>query len=149
MASSKPLKEALGGKVEMMPDIPYVEDVTRFWLPVAPTGNNLYTNVALHGRRKAPGYRQWLHDAGWRIKEQRVQPIPGKRWALRIEAPVNHRRDLSNCLKAAEDLIVEMRLISDDRYIDHIVLDRVSSSVSIWSTLNGKREMRVSIWALS
>lgn len=141
-----------------MPDIPYVEDVTRFWLPIAPTANNLYENTgpsqwAARGRRKTTGYRQWLQDAGWRIREQRVQPIPGKRWALRIEAPVNHRRDLSNCLKATEDLIVEMGLISDDRYIDHIVLDRVkwpqSGVTGVALRWGCWHEMRVSVWALS
>ena len=138
-----------------MPDIPYVEDVTRFWLPVAPTTNNLYENTG-HGRRKSAGYRSWLNEAGWRIKEQRVQPVPGKRWALRIEAPVDHRRDLSNCLKATEDLIVEMGLISDDRYIDHIVLDRMRPGSCLdrlrqrggWGS-TGLSEMLVSIWALS
>lgn len=109
-----------------------------FWLPVAPSTNNLYVSTP-HGRRKAPGYRQWLETAGWRIKEQRVQPVPGKRWGLAIEAPVNHRRDLSNCLKATEDLIVELGLISDDRWIDDIRLVRVEQGT----------EMHVALWAIA
>lgn len=126
-----------------MHDIPYVEDVTRFWLPIAPTTNNLYANTP-QGRRKTQDYRSWLTQAGWRIRVEKVQPIPGKRWALRIQAAVNHRRDLSNCLKATEDLIVEMNLVSDDRYIDRIVLERVPQGEIPYPF-----GMLVSIWALS
>ena len=108
-----------------------------FFLPLAPSTNALYANTP-HGRRKSPGYRKWLIDAGWRIREQRVQPVPGTRWGLAIAAPVNHRRDLSNCLKATEDLIVELQLISDDRYIDDIRLVRVKQGT----------EMHVALWAI-
>lgn len=109
-----------------------------FWLPLAPSANSLYANTP-HGRRKADGYRKWLTEAGWRIREQRVQPVPGKRWGLAIAAPVSRRRDLDNVLKATCDLIVEMQLIPDDRHLDDIRLVRVEQGT----------EMHVALWAIA
>jgi Holliday junction resolvase RusA-like endonuclease len=112
-------------------------DRASFYLPLAPSTNALYANTP-HGRRKVEGYRKWLQEAGWRIKEQRVQPVPGKRWGLAIAAPVTYRRDLDNVLKATCDLLVEMQIIKNDRWIDDIRLVRVEQGT----------EMHVALWAI-
>jgi Holliday junction resolvase RusA-like endonuclease len=85
-------------------------------LPVPPSTNNLFINVASRGRVKSKEYKAWITEAGLMLNVQRPKPIRGK-VAIDIKVPVNNRRDLSNHLKAIEDLLVGMSLIDDDRHI--------------------------------
>lgn len=94
-----------------------------FRVPVPPSTNNLYANTP-HGRRKTPEYRRWLTASGWELAAQRVRILTGEHFALHIRVPVNRRRDISNCIKAMEDLIVEQRIIPDDRWVDKITIER-------------------------
>jgi Holliday junction resolvase RusA-like endonuclease len=94
-----------------------VEPVAGWLISLPPSTNNLYANTP-HGRRKTPEYRQWLREAGWQLRAQIAQPVAGKTFALSIAAPLTRRRDLGNCLKATEDLLVELGLLPDDRWIE-------------------------------
>jgi Holliday junction resolvase RusA-like endonuclease len=105
-----------------------------FLCPIAPSTNNLYDNTP-HGRRKSTGYRKWLIEAGWRVREQQVKAVPGTRWGLTIAAPINMKRDISNVIKATEDLIVELQLIPDDRFIDDIHVVRLTEGKEMYVTL--------------
>jgi hypothetical protein len=110
------------------------EGQAAFFVPIAPTTNNLYDNTP-YGRRKSLGYRKWLVEAGWRVREQKVRAVPGTRWALTIAAPINMRRDISNVIKATEDLIVELQLIPDDRFIDSLHVMRTTEGKEMYVTL--------------
>jgi Holliday junction resolvase RusA-like endonuclease len=110
------------------------EERRTFLLPVPPSVNNLYVNTP-NGRRKSLGYRSWLNEAGWKLKLQNIQPLQARSYQISIAAPVNHARDLGNVLKATEDLIVEMGIISDDRWIDSIHLDRMTEGKEMYVTL--------------
>lgn len=79
------------------------------------------------------------------VKSQNVGPVPGPRWRLIIEAPLNRKRDLDNVLKPTLDLLVAMQLISDDRYVDQITLMRVHPKE--WSD-SPDNHMRVTITPL-
>jgi len=119
-----------------------------FLCPIPPTGNNLTRNTserekaAMRARGKGTiprvktiTYKNWREQAGWRLKLQGVQPLIAKSYQLSIAAPVNHARDLGNCLKATEDLLVWLGIISDDRWIDSIRLDRMTEGKEMYVTL--------------
>jgi crossover junction endodeoxyribonuclease RusA len=109
-------------------------------IPVPPSANNLFINRPGGGRAKSPAYRKWIEEAGWRLREQLAQPVAGKTFSLTIYAPVNRQRDISNVIKATEDLLVSMGLIPvDDRYIDYIEVRRIG----------GQEEMTVMLAALT
>lgn len=94
-------------------------------IPVPPSANNLFINRPDGGRAKSPAYKKWIYEAGWRLREQLAQPVAGKTFSLMIYAPVNRQRDISNVIKATEDLLVGMALIPvDDRYIDEVIIRR-------------------------
>lgn len=93
--------------------------MTTLRLPVPPSTNNLYVNAGKKGRVKSKPYKAWLEATGWELKIQRPPMLPRKA-RLRVSCPRNNRRDLSNHLKAIEDLLVEHRIISDDRHVEHI-----------------------------
>lgn len=87
-------------------------------LPQPPPVNNLYRNVSGKGRRKTKRYMTWIRAAGWMIREQKPQPVEG--WViidLTVNRPDKRKRDISNTIKAVEDLLVEHRLIEDDSMV--------------------------------
>jgi crossover junction endodeoxyribonuclease RusA len=84
-------------------------------LPMPPSVNALYANVAGKGRVKSTRYRTWLNAAGWAIKEQRPRKVKGDYvlwiWAQR---PDGRRRDLGNLEKPISDLLVAHGIVGDD-----------------------------------
>lgn len=96
-------------------------------LPVPPSANELFVTFPDRGgmrRGKTKIYKAWLTAAGWCLNAARCQPIKGP-VMLELLCPENGRRDLSNHLKATEDLLVGMSLIEDDRckIVRRIILD--------------------------
>lgn len=87
---------------------------TTITLPVPPSTNELYRNAPGRGRVKTQRYATWFVAAGWSIKEQRPEKVPG-RVKISMYAPENARRDLANHEKATTDLLVEMGIIDGDR----------------------------------
>jgi Holliday junction resolvase RusA-like endonuclease len=83
-------------------------------LPTPPSTNNLYSNRKAGGRHKTRAYRQWCNDAGWEVKSQHPAPVHGK-YKFFLTVP-KIRGDVSNRVKAAEDLLVSLGLIDDDRH---------------------------------
>lgn len=108
----------------------------RFTVPVCPSTNALFTHRAGSRQRiKTDVYRSWLESAGWHIKTQGPQRVPGS-VRIEIEAPVNRKRDLDNISKPTLDLIVKLCLIDDDRWVDDFRVVRVAPgplmTISIW-----------------
>jgi Holliday junction resolvase RusA-like endonuclease len=67
-------------------------------------------------RHKSQRYADWLQEAGWALKSQRVVPVSGK-VTLLYEVQEGHdkrKRDLSNLIKSTEDLLVSHGIIEAD-----------------------------------
>lgn len=80
-------------------------------LPTPTSTNRLYKRV---GPRvfKSKEYRAWIKEAGWSLKAQKPGSIKG---AVELEYTFGKsRKDIDNCVKAANDLLVRHRVIEDD-----------------------------------
>lgn len=91
-------------------------------VPVPPSANALFVTFRDRGgirRARTREYKAWANAAGFMVKAQRPNRIAGK-VDVRILIPRNNRRDLSNHVKAVEDLLVGMQLIDDDRHVQSL-----------------------------
>jgi Holliday junction resolvase RusA-like endonuclease len=84
-------------------------------LPYPPTANNLFFNTRGRGRVRTDRYRTWAVAAGGDVRRQNPGRIEGQ-YSLDITLgrPDKRKRDLSNAIKALEDLIVEHQIVEDD-----------------------------------
>lgn len=99
----------------------------RYELPYPPSVNGLFFNAA-KGRVKTDAYKAWRKDAGNLILVQGRQRIHGAvSLSIALVRPDKRRRDLSNTLKAIEDLLVEMQIIDDDSLVQRISIAWVGS----------------------
>jgi Holliday junction resolvase RusA-like endonuclease len=84
-------------------------------MPIPPSVNNLFANGKKgRGRFKTSQYKAWITEAGLQVKSQHPLPVHGK-YKLFLTLP-KIRGDCSNRVKAAEDLLVSLGLIDDDRH---------------------------------
>jgi len=87
--------------------------VTTFSLPIPPSLNNCFPTNTRTGRRfKSAEYKRWEEHAGFLL--QNVKAIGGGPYALCIVLPEKMRGDISNRIKAVEDLLVAHGITSDD-----------------------------------
>jgi crossover junction endodeoxyribonuclease RusA len=93
-------------------------------LPVPPSVNSLYRNLAGRGRVKTARYKSWTVEAGLLLRSQRPRRIKGP-YALVIAVPVKIVPDLGNLEKAVSDLLVAHQVVEDDRHAHSISLRRV------------------------
>lgn len=114
-----------------------MSEPTPIRLPYPPSANGLWRNVngtTLIARR----YRAWRKEAMAVLMIQRPAKIPGAyRMTMIATRPDNRRRDLSNLLKATEDLLTAAGVIKDDSLAQSILL--------AWSTSAPDRNGGVSI----
>lgn len=83
-------------------------------LEYPPSANRLWIR-AKKGIRKSDEYCAWLNDAGWRVKAQRPGHIRGPyKMVMHAVRPDKRKRDLSNLIKASEDLLQHVGVIGDD-----------------------------------
>jgi Holliday junction resolvase RusA-like endonuclease len=71
-------------------------------------------------RIKTKSFRAWIVEAGQEIMIQRQKPIEG---SVLVDIEVrrtNARSDVDNIIKGLLDLLVEHRLISDDRKVNRV-----------------------------
>ncbi len=109
--------------------------MTVITLPFPPSTNNMFINTS-RGRIRSQKYADWAVEAGWEMARQRP---------LKVAGPVNLRfefqegrdkrkRDVTNLIKAPEDLLVKHGIIEAD---DGSIVRRVEAS---WTTeVNGVR----------
>ena len=94
-------------------------------LPLAPSTNGLFAGQKR--RYRSPEYKSWVTEAGWDLASQRPRKCHGKvSLAFEVrEPPTRRHEDLSNRLKAAEDLLVEHGIIEGDsqHYVRRITLE--------------------------
>lgn len=85
-------------------------------IPFPPSANNLFKNAGSRGRAKTDDYKAWIEVAGWALVA--CKPGPGIRGPVTLdimcERKDKRRRDISNLIKATEDLLVRHGLIEDD-----------------------------------
>lgn len=83
-----------------------------------PSLNNIYANLPGKGRVKSNHYRIWRSAAGWDVKAAKVKLISGPVLLdITVEKPRGVRSDVSNRIKATEDLLVEMGVLADDSLV--------------------------------
>lgn len=92
-------------------------------LPIPPSVNMMFRNVPGKGRVKTGGYKSWLTEAGWRLKEQRPATLSGK-YELRIRIPDQLHGDIDNRIKAVSDLLVTHGIVKDDRHARFVSVER-------------------------
>lgn len=93
---------------------------TALKLPIPPSTNNLYVNVRGRGRVRSQRYATWANAAGWEIKRQHPEKVSG---AISLDIAVQRKRsnaDVSNRIKAVEDLLVHMGVIDDDKHVQSV-----------------------------
>lgn len=98
----------------------YVRETT-ITLPMPPSVNNLYQGMGKN-RRKSTGYSAWFGEAGWRLNEARAKRLcgnlkPDSWYWTDIRLPQNHLGDTDNRLKAVHDLLHQMHLTPDDKWL--------------------------------
>lgn len=88
--------------------------MTVITLPFPPSTNNLFVNGS-KGRFLSQKYAGWIQEAGWELTRQRPRNVPGP-VILRFEfsEPDKRKRDVTNLLKAPEDLLVKHGIIDGD-----------------------------------
>lgn len=85
-------------------------------LPIPPSANNLFRNAGDRGRVKTAAYKTWIQAAGWSVIASKFgEGIRGPvTLDILCERKDNRRRDVSNLIKATEDLLVAHGVIEDD-----------------------------------
>ena len=110
-----------------------MSDLLRFSLPIPPTANRLFTYRAGSRQRiKTDEYRKWATEAAYGLMIQgmsgAVSAVARGRYKVAIWLPFDHKRDIDNAIKPLLDVIVKCGVISDDRWIDELVVRRVPVS---------------------
>tara|TARA_Y100000310_G_C20678911_1_gene814717 strand:+ start:372 stop:713 length:342 start_codon:yes stop_codon:yes gene_type:complete len=87
-----------------------------FSLPIPPSVNAMYVNVAGVGRVKTTTCKQWYAEAKTEIMMQRRDiPEVADKATVHYVVPYNGRRDLDNYLKALNDVLVSSGVLPSDR----------------------------------
>lgn len=114
-------------------------DYVKLDLPIPTSVNALFVEAASRkrgsGRQrvKTRDYKAWIEAAGWSIKPQLAAqgapimpdvPTFGKHWALWIRLNVDHASDITNRIKAIEDLLVAWNITVGDQWNDRVTVER-------------------------
>lgn len=86
-------------------------------LPLPPSVNSLFANVAGRGRIRTTAYKSWAHSAHYSIIAQAPQSrlvAPPYSVDIVIDTKTRRRFDLDNRLKAVFDILVTAGVMSDD-----------------------------------
>jgi crossover junction endodeoxyribonuclease RusA len=97
-------------------------------LPLPPSTNALFRNVAGVGRVKAVGYKRWLISAGaYGITQKPPGGFPHfeRDFEIIVLIPAKTRGDVDNRGKCVIDLMTAWQIISDDRYAQAVTIRRV------------------------
>ena len=98
-----------------------VASCTTLTIPAPPSVNNLFSN-SVRGRFKTPKYKAWLAEAGWKLREQLPDAVPGRVVIVIGVERSNLRSDLDNQAKAILDLLTYHKVIDDDRFVTGLVM---------------------------
>lgn len=88
--------------------------MTVIHLPFPPSLNNMFIN-GQRGRFRSQKYDSWIQEAGTEIMRQRPSKVAGPvHLIFEFGEPDNRKRDVSNLVKAPEDLLVKHGIIEAD-----------------------------------
>ncbi len=95
-------------------------------LPFPPSTNNLFVN-GLRGRFPSQKYADWITEAGWELTRQRPAKVAGQVNLIFEfqEGRDKRKRDVTNLIKAPEDLLVKHGVIEAD---DGSIVRKVEAS---------------------
>jgi crossover junction endodeoxyribonuclease RusA len=118
------------------------EPAARFTVPIPPSANTLFVNIAgqvIGGATRAKGktYRAWATQAGWEIKRQRV-PYFDRPVRVLIEMDIQRNHDIDNRIKPILDVLQNTGVLQNDNLVDDLRIVRAGS----------KKEATISIWPL-
>lgn len=115
-------------------------DYLRLDLPLPTSVNGLFIEAPsrkAHGRGKTRvkthEYKAWIDEAGWALKPQLAAqgapimpdtPTFGRHWAIWIRLNIDHTGDVTNRIKALEDLLVAWNITMGDQWNDRCVVER-------------------------
>lgn len=107
--------------------LPASSAVTFLELPTPPSVNAMFRNVRRlkgkgTGRVETELYRDWKGHAGWRLREQRPQPVPGRVLIIINIERLSDFADIDNRVKATLDLLVKHQVIDDDRFVSGVAI---------------------------
>lgn len=114
-----------------------------FDLPMPPTSNSMFSTVIIKGKPRritTRGYKAWREAAGDALARQYAAmgaPALHRPVSLSIRVGLNYTGDISNRIKAVEDLLVTGLEMPDDRYIERIVIERDQSIEGAVVTVEG------------
>lgn len=92
----------------------------RYTFAYPPSTNNLFAN-GTRGRYRTKAYQLWAEQAGYQIIEQGRHKLRGPvSLSIALVKPDRRKRDLSNAIKAVEDLLVSMAVIEDDSLVQRL-----------------------------
>ncbi len=94
----------------------------RLTLPMPPSTNTLYRNVAGKGRVTSARYMRWKEAAATEALLQRQKHIGGP-VEVSIRVKRDRRSDIDNRVKAAVDFLVSQGFIDDDRTLCALLLN--------------------------
>lgn len=110
-----------------------------FDLPMPPSVNNMY--ATFKGRRiPSREFKAWKLAAAETLGSQYAamgSPALHRPVALSIRLGLNYRGDISNRIKAVEDLLVDTLEMPNDRYIDRVLVERDQSVTGAIVTVEG------------
>jgi Holliday junction resolvase RusA-like endonuclease len=86
-------------------------------LPMPPSVNHLYPSGKNGRRFPSKEYKSWRTEAGYSLLAQRPEKVKGDVVLTMLFGPRIRNADVTNRIKAVEDLLVEMRVIEDDRFV--------------------------------
>lgn len=117
--------------------------MTTILLPFPPSTNNLFFTTK-YGRARTQKYDSWIMEAGNEILRQRPRKVAGPvHLTFEVQEGKDRRpRDISNLIKAPEDLLVKHGIIEKD---DNSIVRSISAK---WSDeVEGVRVTVASIFA--
>lgn len=115
----------------------------RYELPFPPSANNLFATVG-KSRIRSERYKAWAKEAGQLIQMQGRKRVVGQvALAVDLVKPDRRKRDLSNTLKAVEDLLVDMQVIDDDSLIQVLSVQWVPDGVPCVVTVSSLSQVEM------
>lgn len=102
--------------------------ITTLVLPTPPSVNQMFRNVRRKPGEKGAGrvatrvYIDWQGHAGWRLREQRPEPVHGPVLVVVNIERTSDLADVDNRIKATLDLLVKHGVIDDDRFVSGLAI---------------------------
>lgn len=97
-------------------------------LPLPPSVNSIWSHGS-GGVFRSRLYKKWRETAGWTLQAARQKRGEGP-YKMTLFLPADMAGDIDNRIKVASDLLVEHRLIDDDRHAQTVLIMRDSGAAS-------------------